>query len=31
MGACAINGGLPAQRNHLDIRDCLQTVYLTGV
>lgn len=30
MGACAINGGLPAQRNHLDIRDCLQTVYLTG-
>jgi len=31
VGACAINGGLPAQRNHLDIRDCLQTVYLTGV
>jgi NAD-reducing hydrogenase small subunit len=31
MGACAINGGLPAQRNHLDIRDCLQTVYLTGM
>ena len=30
MGACAITGGLPAQRNHLDIRDCLQTVYLTG-
>jgi NAD-reducing hydrogenase small subunit len=30
VGACAINGGLPAQRNHLDIRDCLQTVYLTG-
>jgi NAD-reducing hydrogenase small subunit len=30
MGACAINGGLPAQRNHLDIRDCLQAVYLTG-
>ncbi|MBK6520691.1 MAG: NADP oxidoreductase [Polyangiaceae bacterium] len=30
MGACAINGGLPAQRNHLDIRDCLQTVYLSG-
>lgn len=28
VGACAINGGLPAQRNHLDIRDCLQTVYL---
>ncbi len=31
IGACAINGGLPAQRNHLDIRDCLQTVYLTGL
>jgi NAD-reducing hydrogenase small subunit len=31
LGACAVNGGLPAQRNHLDIRDCLQTVYLTGV
>jgi NAD-reducing hydrogenase small subunit len=30
VGACAINGGLPAQRNHIDIRDCLQTVYLTG-
>ena len=31
MGACAINGGLPAQRNGLDVRDCLQTVYLTGL
>lgn len=31
LGACAITGGLPAQRNHLDIRDCLQTVYLTGL
>jgi NAD-reducing hydrogenase small subunit len=30
VGACAINGGLPALRNHLDIRDCLQSVYLTG-
>lgn len=29
IGACAINGGLPAQRNHLDLRDCLQEVYLT--
>lgn len=31
IGACAVNGGLPAQRNHLDVRDCLQTVYLTGL
>jgi NAD-reducing hydrogenase small subunit len=30
LGACAINGGLPAQRNHLDIRDCLGHVYLAG-
>ena len=30
IGACAVNGGLPAQRNHLDVRDCLQHVYLAG-
>jgi Ni,Fe-hydrogenase I small subunit len=24
VGACAINGGLPAQRNHLDLRDILK-------
>jgi NAD-reducing hydrogenase small subunit len=29
LGACAINGGLPAQRNHLDLRDVLEEVYLT--
>ena len=29
VGACALNGGLPAQRNHLDIAQCLQEVYLT--
>ena len=29
IGACAINGGLPAQRNHLELRECLQEVYLT--
>jgi NAD-reducing hydrogenase small subunit len=27
IGACAINGGLPAQRNALDIRDILAEVY----
>ena len=26
-GACAINGGLPAQRNHLDAGDILRYVY----
>jgi NAD-reducing hydrogenase small subunit len=30
VGACAINGGLPAQRNHLSLGQCLQEVYLTG-
>ena len=29
VGACAINGGLPAQRNHLDLGQCLQEVYVT--
>jgi NAD-reducing hydrogenase small subunit len=29
VGACAINGGLPAQRNHLDLRDILEEVYQT--
>ena len=29
VGACALNGGLPAQRNHLDLRDCLLEVYGT--
>lgn len=27
VGACAINGGLPAQRNHLDLEACLREVY----
>jgi len=30
LGACAVNGGLPAQRNHLPLVDILQTVYRTG-
>jgi len=29
IGACAVNGGLPAQRNHLSLGQCLQEVYLT--
>lgn len=31
VGACAINGGLPAQRNHLELGDLLQDVYQTGL
>lgn len=27
VGACAINGGLPAQRNHLELGFCLREVY----
>ncbi|HUN91295.1 MAG TPA: NADP oxidoreductase [Burkholderiaceae bacterium] len=27
VGACAINGGLPAQRNHLDLGNLLSDVY----
>lgn len=27
VGACAINGGLPAQRNHLDVGELLVDVY----
>jgi len=30
VGACAINGGVPAMRNYFDLQDCLQEVYLTG-
>jgi NAD-reducing hydrogenase small subunit len=29
IGACAVTGGLPAQRNHLDVRDILKAVYST--
>ena len=31
IGACAINGGLPAQRNQLDLRDILEEVYHTSI
>jgi NAD-reducing hydrogenase small subunit len=31
VGACAVTGGLPAQRNHLDLADCLQEVYFTEI
>ncbi len=30
LGACAVNGGLPAQRNHLDLRAILEEVYHTS-
>jgi len=30
VGACAINGGVPAMRNYFDLQDCLQEAYLSG-
>jgi NAD-reducing hydrogenase small subunit len=31
VGACAINGGVPAMRNTIGLRECLEAVYLDGV
>jgi NAD-reducing hydrogenase small subunit len=30
VGACAINGGVPAMRNSLSLKECLEAVYLHG-
>ena len=30
VGACAINGGVPAMRNHISLKECLEAVYLHG-
>ena len=30
VGACAINGGVPAMRNTVGLRECLEAVYLKG-
>ena len=31
VGACAINGGVPAMRNTISLRECLEDVYLKGL
>ena len=31
IGACALNGGIPAMRNQFALRDCLEESYLRGV
>ena len=31
VGACAINGGIPALRNQISLKSCLEEVYLNGV
>ena len=30
VGACAINGGIPAMRNDIPVSECLESVYLNG-
>lgn len=30
VGACAINGGVPALRNHYPVEDCLRTAFIDG-
>lgn len=30
VGACALNGGLPAMRNFVTLEDCLQEAYIDG-
>ena len=31
LGACAINGGIPAMRNAIELRECLAEAYLDGI
>ncbi len=31
IGACALNGGVPAMRNQFDLKDCLEESYLHGI
>lgn len=31
VGACAINGGIPAMRNHFSLEACLAEAYLDGI
>jgi NAD-reducing hydrogenase small subunit len=31
MGACAINGGIPAMRNNFPLRECLEEAFIDGV
>ncbi len=31
MGACAINGGIPAMRNQFELEDCLNESYVAGI
>ena len=31
IGACAVNGGIPAMRNQFELRECLEEAYVDGV
>jgi coenzyme F420-reducing hydrogenase gamma subunit/ferredoxin len=31
VGSCAINGGVPALRNNIDVKECLDEAYLNGI
>lgn len=31
IGACAVNGGIPAMRNNFALRDCLEEAFIDGV
>jgi len=31
VGACAVNGGIPAMRNQFDLKECLEEVYIKGI
>jgi NAD-reducing hydrogenase small subunit len=31
IGACALNGGIPAMRNQFDLKECLEESYMRGI
>ena len=31
LGACAVNGGIPAMRNSFELRECLEEAYIDGI
>jgi NAD-reducing hydrogenase small subunit len=31
IGACAVNGGIPAMRNQFELKECLDEAYVSGV
>jgi len=31
LGACAVNGGIPAMRNQFELKECLEESYINGI